>query len=809
MGVARVAPGTLGGTHGMPLALTSFVGRAAELTEVAELLKQYRLVTVTGPGGVGKTRLAGEVARQVAGRFTDGVWLVELASVADAAQLPAAVAAGLELQLAAGLPVTESLTAVLARRQLLLVLDNCEHLLPGVAELCGTLLAAADDVRILVTSREPVGVAGEARLRLPPLGLAEPDALGGAGASEAVVLFADRARSADPHFALTAESAPLAERVVARLDGMPLAVELAAARVEALGLAELLERLDDRLALLTDGNRRATARHRSLTATVDWSYQLLSEQDRRVFRFLAVFPGPFTLAAAEAVTGAADAAVLHLVDCSLVAPPRPGPDRRPRYVLLDTLRTYGAERLAEAAEQDRAAAALAAFALRAAEQASAGLEASTGELAAARWLDAEDATMQQALAWALEHDPDTALRLALVLAPWWHVRGRSPAGYASLSAAAGHATPAAGSWCTAQYWLGQLALRTGDLAGALGRFTAVRDAVAARGPSPVLADCLAGRSGALRNLGRVPEAAEDASRALAVAREICYPVGEALALVNLGLVCDYARDPEGSLAWAREAERIDPAGIPGWVARWCNDLLMQALTEVGDLAAARRSCAGGLAQARQASDLHSQALCLNNMAELDRRAGQLADATAHLREALEIATRIGNLLDTLNCLDQCGHVCAAAGRWADTVTIWAARAARVQQDGLFEPPQMTYSKQEPLRKAAHALGPSQMRAAEERGAAMTLAAAAEFATMLTHDAQPSAVPQEWPGLAWLSAREQQLVTLVARGRTDAQIAEQLYISLRTVRSHLDRIRDKTGCRRRADLTRLALQTGLI
>jgi len=164
---------------------------------------------------------------------------------------------------------------------------------------------------------------------------------------------------------------------------------------------------------------------------------------------------------------------------------------------------------------------------------------------------------------------------------------------------------------------------------------------------------------------------------------------------------------------------------------------LQALTEVGDLAAARRSCAGGLAQARQASDLHSQALCLNNMAELDRRAGQLADATAHLREGLEIATRIGNLLDTLNCLDQCGHVCAAAGRWADTVTIWAARAARVQQDGLFEPPQMTYSKQEPLRKAAHTLGPSQMRAAEERGAAMTLAAAAEFATMLTHDAQPS------------------------------------------------------------------------
>ena len=331
---------------------------------------------------------------------------------------------------------------MLARRQLLLVLDNCEHVIAAVAELCGALLPAADDVRILATSREPVGVAGEARYRLPPLGLPGPGDQAEAGRVGGGGLFADRARQADPHFALSGEAGPLVARLVARLDGMPLAIELAAARVESLGLAQLLDRLDDRFALLVGGDRLAAARHRSLAATVEWSYQLLSEEEQRVFRRLSVFPAPFTLEAAEAVAGAAAGpAVLHLVDCSLLAPPRTGPDGRARYLMLETLRAYGPDRLAEAGEQPGAAAALARYALQVAEQAAAGLQTSAGELAAARWLDAEDATVHQALAWALEHDPATALRLAMALAPWWRLRGRMVAGYALLRAAAGHAVP--------------------------------------------------------------------------------------------------------------------------------------------------------------------------------------------------------------------------------------------------------------------------------------------------------------------------------------------------------------------------------
>src|SRR5262249_49918157 len=198
---------------------------------------------------------------------------------------------------------------------------------------------AADDVRVLATSREPLGVRGEARYRLPPLGLPGPGGPAGVAGSDAVALFADRARRADPHFTLNAGSGLVAGRIVARLDGMPLAIELAAARVEALGLGQLLDRLDDRVRLLAGGDPPAAARHRSLAAAVDWSYRLLSEAERRVFRAVSVFPGPFTLEGAEAVAGPdASLAVLRLVDCSMLAAPREGPDGRARYVMLETLR---------------------------------------------------------------------------------------------------------------------------------------------------------------------------------------------------------------------------------------------------------------------------------------------------------------------------------------------------------------------------------------------------------------------------------------------------------------------------------------
>ncbi|HEV3289007.1 MAG TPA: hypothetical protein VG123_08440, partial [Streptosporangiaceae bacterium] len=519
-GARRIAAGT----HGFTAALTSFVGRAAEAAELAGLVDEYRLVTVTGPGGVGKSRLASELAWRVAGRFADGVWLVELASVQEPALVPSAVGVALGVRQAPGvsLAVADSL-AVLAQRQLLVVLDNCEHLLGAAAELCAGLLPAADDVRILATSREPLGVAGEARFRLGPLGLPGPDEEAGALRSEAVALFADRARRVDPRFTIDRESGPAVARLVARLDGMPLAIELAAARAETLGVAQLADRLDDRFALLASGDRLAAERHRSLAAVVEWSYGLLAEPERRVFRKLAVFPGPFTLEAAEAVAGAdAGPTVLHLVDCSLLSPPRTGPDGRARYLMLETLRAYAAERLAETREEQEAASALAGFAFSLAQQAATGLKTSAEEVDAARWLDAEDAAVHHVLAWATEHDPAAALRLATALAPWWWLRGRWTAGYELLGAVAGFAAEGGEEWCAAQFMLGLLAAGFPHAVG-LRHYTAVSNALAGRAASSLLSLALTSRGGCLVNLGHVAEADPEVRRGLALAREIGDP----------------------------------------------------------------------------------------------------------------------------------------------------------------------------------------------------------------------------------------------------------------------------------------------
>jgi hypothetical protein len=503
-----------------------------------------------------------------------------------------------------------------------------------------------------------------------------------------VALFADRARQADPRFALDDQAGPVVARLVRRLDGMPLAIELAAARVEALGVTQLLDRIEDRFALLTGGDRLAPDRQRSLAAAVGWSYRLLDERERRVFRAVSVFQGPFTLEGAEAVAGeAAGPAVLRLVDCSLLVAPRAGPDGRSRYAMLETLRAYGTGLLAEAGEQDGAAAALAGYALRVAGQAAARSRSPGGELAAARWLDAEDAMMRQALGWAVAHEPALALRLANALGWWWVLRGRLAGEYRLLRQAAGGAEAGSGGWCAAQIWLGWAAQYSADPAGALGHFTAVRDAVAGRPPSRALTAALAGRAGVLRLMGRTAEAAGDGRRALALARQIGDPAGELLALAGLSLDARYAGDHDEAVRLARQAGQV-AAGVPGGLARGCSAVLTMVLADAGDLAEAERVGAAGLARARDAGDLRNQVVLLPRIADLDLRAGRTGHAAAHLREGLYLAARTGSWLDLLAGLSQCGGLCAATGRAAEALTLWAAfrLAQRAYRSALVRDP---------------------------------------------------------------------------------------------------------------------------
>ncbi len=512
-------------------------------------------------------------------------------------------------------------------------------------------------------------------------------------------------------------------------------------------MAQLLERIDDRFELLTDGDRLAEQQQRSLAATVHWSYRLLNDFERRVFRAVSVFPGPFTLVGAEAVAGAgASGAVLRLVDCSLLTPRRIGPDGRSRYAMLETLRIYAARLLAETAEDGEVTAALAAYAANVAAEASVGLHTGTAEVASLRRLDAEDVTVSRALAWAMDHDPATALRLALALEPWWQIRGRLTSQAPLLAVAAEYAEPGSDEWCLAQLCLGHAAAQSGDSAAALEHFTAARDALedAGRHASPwrpvIRSICLDGRSGTLSAVGRVADAIDEGRRALDLARETGQPGLEALALACLSVATWHGGDRDGALRLARQAQQL-PGDVAGALQRGLSQIIAMVLTEAGDLAAAEQACTEGLAWCREVGDLTMLAGQLWNRVILDLRANGTGAAAAHLREQLQIASQTGLRPMLLAGLQCCGYLCAATGRHAEAVTVWAAMSALGGPGPLPFPRLNVDRREEPLQNARELLGEAGSRAAEQRGAAMSPSTAAEYALMLA--AAEGSAPESW------------------------------------------------------------------
>jgi predicted ATPase/class 3 adenylate cyclase len=412
----------------LPVQRSAFVGRADDIAEVRVAIDTAPVVTLTGVGGVGKTRLALQVAAEAVGRFPDGAWFVDLGPVADAGFVAPTFSAALALPERRQGTIEESIVAALRDRNLLVVLDNCEHLIETAAELVDTIVGSCPGVRVLATSREALDVDGEDTYEVRPL--TSPDVSGATGPdaldNDAVRLFADRARSAKRGFVLSEENQATIAEICRRLDGIPLALELAAARLKVMSPSEVLARLDERLPLLTGGRRSALERHQTLRGAIDWSYALLEPGEQLLFARLSVFAGGFTLPAVEQVcvddeTVTAPAALTllaGLVAKSMVV--AHDTDGGSRYRLLETMREYARERLAELDDAGRVHALHAAYFVETVEVAIQMLKGSDDQIAAAR-LGVEQENMRAALVWSQAHDLETFLRLVPQVALYWQI----------------------------------------------------------------------------------------------------------------------------------------------------------------------------------------------------------------------------------------------------------------------------------------------------------------------------------------------------------------------------------------------------
>jgi non-specific serine/threonine protein kinase len=617
--------------HNLPYQLTSFVGREQEIAQLEELVTAKRLVTLTGAGGAGKTRLAIEVTSRLIDAFADGVWLVELAALSDPRLVPQAVAHALKVKEQPTRPVTETLSDYLASKKLLLVLDNAEHLIEGCVQFVDLVLRRTPGVAILVTSRERLGMAGELTYRVPSLTVpgpgdnVAPDAL---LAYEGVRMFVERARLLRPHFSVTSENAASLASICYRLDGIPLAIELSAPRLRSMSVEELSQRLEHRFALLTDGSRTALPRHRTLRSMIDWSYDLLREPEKLFLRRLSVFVGGWTLAAVEAVCagdGIERSDVLDLLtsltDKSLVVPEQE--DAQTRWRLLETVRQYARDRLEDTGGSAAVRVRHRDYYLALAEEADPKLK--TAEQAEwLRRLEEEHENLRAGLEWSLVDAGSTGgLRLCGALQRFWWTRGHLTEGR---------------QWCT-------------RVLGKAGAEERTRERAYVLNAAGVLS----------YHQGDYPVARALYEESLAIRRELGDRSGIAGSLGNLGNVAVNQGDRPAARALQEQSLAIyRELGDRFGTANTLNNLGVVALNQ-GDYPAARALHEESLAISRELGNRHSIALSLSNVGHVALDQGDYPAARALLEESLAIRRELGDRFGIATSLSNLGYAALDQG----------------------------------------------------------------------------------------------------------------------------------------------------